>query len=263
MRDYRTLAISFITLMILLAGGTGHALVPAASAGSVADLNLDWSDSSNPNTTSFGTWSYRQGSSLLPEIPNWNSAGFTVPQPAWAPSNNAGDILPAEFKATSVPTGMDWQVGDIIVHTTDSANGDSNGPANFLWTSPNAGIATISGSVWEAATLAGRDNSWSLLVNGIVVSSGASIDGHDRADPFLFADGTGSSAALTQSVAAGSTVDLEITKTSGSTFGYYVGANFTITESAAVPEPSTLILGGLAVSAFALTAFARRRIRKA
>ncbi len=240
---------------------TLFSIIPAVRAGNVADLSADWSDSNNPNTATFGTWSYRQGSSLLPEVPNWTAngtVGFTVTQPAWAPSNTGGDFLPGEFKARSVPTGAgyDWQVGDVVVHTTDSGNGDSNGPANFLWTSPNMGTVNISGSVWEAATLSGRDNSWSLLVNGIVVSSGASIDGHDRANPFLFGDGTGGTAALTQNVAAGSTIDLQITKTT--TFGFFVGANFTITESSAVPEPSSLVLGGLAVSALAITALARR-----
>jgi hypothetical protein len=117
----------------------------------VADLNSDWSDANNPNAVTFGTWSYRQGLSLLPEVPNWNgngTVGFTATQPAWAPSNNAGDFLPAEFKARSVPAGVDWQVGDVVVHTTDLFNGPSSGVANFLWTSPNAGTVTISGSVW-------------------------------------------------------------------------------------------------------------------
>jgi len=97
-------------------------------------------------------------------------------------------------------------------------------------------------------------------VNGIVVSSGASIDPYDRANPFLFGDGTGGTAALTQNVTAGSTIDLQITETT--TLGYFVGANFTITEVATVPEPGSLILSGLAVSAFAMT-FLARRIRKA
>ncbi len=238
-------------------------VLPAARAGSVADLAADWSDSNNPNTASFGTWTYRQGSSPLPEVPNWNGAGtvgFTQTQPAWAPSNTAGDFLPGEFKARSVPNsaGVDWQVGDVVVHTTDPANGASNGPANFLWTSPNSGTVTISGDVWAAATLSGRNNAWSLLVNGVVVSSGTNIDGYDRSSPFLFSDGTGGTAALTQQVTAGSTIDLEITRTTS--LGYFVGANLTITESS-VPEPNGLILGGLAVSAFAIKALARR-IRK-
>jgi hypothetical protein len=245
----------------LLLSLTLFSIISAARAGNVADLNADWSDSNNPNSASFGTWSYRQGTSLLPEVSNWTANGtvpFTATQPAWAPSNNGGDFLPGEFKAKSVPTGTgyDWQVGDVVVHTTDLGNGDSNGPANFLWTSPNSGTVTISGSVWAAATLSGRDNSWSLLVNGVVVSSGASIDPFDRANPFLFSDGTGGTAALTQDVTAGSTIDLQLTKTT--TFGFFVGANFTITEAASVPEPSSLILSGLAVSVFAMTALARR-----
>ena len=75
-------------------------IIPAARAGNVADLSADWSNSNNPNTATFGTWSYRQGTSLLPEVPNWNgnnTTGFT--QPAWAPSNVGGDFLPAEFEA--------------------------------------------------------------------------------------------------------------------------------------------------------------------
>jgi hypothetical protein len=236
-------------------------VVPTASAASIADLAADWSDTSNPNPVAFGTWSYRQGSSLLPEVANWNGAntvGFTTTQPAWAPSNNAGDFLPGEFKARSVPSGVDWQVGDVVVHTTDTSNGDSNGPANFLWTSPITGTITISGDVWDARPLTGRDNSWSLLVNGTVVSSGASIDGTDRANPFLFSKGTGGTAALTEQVVAGSTIDLQITATTAA--GNFVGVSFTITGSA-VPEPSSGVLGILASSALAMTALARR-IRK-
>lgn len=230
-----------------------------AGAGSVADLAADWSNSSNPNTSSFGTWSYRQGSSLLSEVSNWNGAGsvgFTVPQPAWAPSDTSGDFLPAAFKALSVPTGpYDFQVGDVVVHTTDQANGDSNGPVNFLWTSPNAGTVTISGDVWAAATLAGRNNEWALLVNGVVVSSGTNIAAYDRANPFLFSDGSGGAAALTQHVIAGSAIELEIMKTT--TYGYFVGANLTITE-ASIPEPGSLTLAGAAFAAIAAAGAARR-----
>ena len=140
-------------LLLILAW---FSLVPAARAGSlVADLAADWSDSNNPNPVSFGTWSYLQGASFLPQVSNWNGAGtvaFTTTQPAWAPSNDAGDFLPAEFKARSVPTGADWQVGDVVVHTTDTVNGGSDGPANFLWTSPISGMVTISGSAWGCET---------------------------------------------------------------------------------------------------------------
>ncbi len=234
-------------------------LNPAARADLVADLANDWSDSHNSNTATFGTWSYRQGNSLLPEVSNFNFAGtgvFPTTQPAWAPSNNAGNFLPAEFKAQSVLTNSDFQVGDVVVHTTDGANGPNSGPANFLWTSPIAGTVTISGDVWAAAILAGRDNSWSLLVNGVVVSSGTDIASYSRANPFNFSNGTGGSAALVQTLGVGGTIELELTKTTD--FGYLVGANLTITASA-VPEPGSIALVGLGIACSGASAWRRRR----
>jgi hypothetical protein len=236
---------------------TLFSIISAARA-DVADLSADWSNSNNPNMATFGSWSYRDGTSLLPEVSNWNgdnTAGFT--QPAWAPSNNAGDFLPVELKAQSAVG--DWQVGDVVVHTTDGANGVGNGPANFLWTSPNSGTVTIAGGVWGGVVVSGRDNMWTLFVNGIAVSSGTDIDSYTRANPFLFSDGTGGSAALVQQVTAGSTIDLEITRTS--TLGSFVGASLTITEASAVPEPSSLVIGGLAATVLAMTALVRQ-IRK-
>jgi hypothetical protein len=60
---------------------------------------------------------------------------------------------------------------------------------------------------------------------------------------------------LTQNVFPGSTIALQITKTT--TDGFFVGANFTIT-AVTIPEPSSLVLGGLAASALAMTALVRR-----
>jgi hypothetical protein len=233
-----------------------------ARADLIADLANDWSDASNPNTATFGTWSYLQGSTPLPSVANFTfggTAGFPVTQPAWAPSNNPGDFLPAEFKARSVQAGVDYQVGDVVVHTTDPANGGSNGPADFRWTSPINGTVTITGDVWQAAVLAGRNNNWTLLVNGVAVTGGTGIDGHDRAAPFDFSAGTGGTAALTQAVSIGTTIDLQITRSTS--LGYLVGANLTIS---AVPEPGSLSLLGLgtATLAFAGRAVGRSRTRR-
>src|SRR5215472_7090920 len=89
-------------------------LVQSAGATVIADLSTDWSDSSNPNTGNpNGTWQYRQGTTILPSVPSWTAAG-TVPfvnQPAWAPSDTAGNFLPAEFKATAA-TALTFSPGN-------------------------------------------------------------------------------------------------------------------------------------------------------
>ena len=99
----------------------------------------------------------------MPEVPSFNAAntlGYT--QPAWASSNALGSFLPVEFKATQALNN--WQVGDVVVATTDPTNSLASGPANILWTSPTGGTVTISGSVWAANIISGRDDDWSLLV---------------------------------------------------------------------------------------------------
>jgi hypothetical protein len=225
----------------------------------IADLKNDWSDTNNSNTAAFGTWSYREGNSLLPSVSNVNFGGsvnFPAPQPAWAPGTGAGDFLPAEFKAQSVFAGADFQVGDVIAHSTDGPNGGANGPANFLWTSPINGTVTISGGVWEAVLSDQLDNSWSLLKNVNLISYGASIDGYTRANPFNFSFGTGALAALTQTVSVGDTIDLQITKNGN--LGYFVGANLTITAES-VPEPGSMILLGLGSACCGAGAWRRRK----
>ena len=247
------------TIWVLLAL-VWFSLGSAARAGLVANLAADWSNTNNPNSTTFGTWSYRAGTTLLPEVPNWNgnnTTGFT--QPAWAPSNTAGDYIPAEFKAqvrrpgpigrsaTLSCTRRTRRTGTRLARPTSSGPVQTRGPLPSRET------------YGRRQLLPAETMQWSLLVNGVVVSSGTNIDAYDRANPFLFSNGTGGAAVLTQHVTAGSTIDLQITRTTS--LGFFVGANLTITE-ASVPEPSSLVLGGLGIAVFAITA-AARRIRKA
>jgi len=89
-------------------------LVIVPMPASAYDLVSDWSNSENPN----GPWSYREGTTILPFDPSWTAGvSFPVVQPAYQPSNVAGNFLPAWFKATS--SGADWQTGDVVVDTND------------------------------------------------------------------------------------------------------------------------------------------------
>jgi hypothetical protein len=104
-----------------------------AQAQTTWDLASQWSNSKNPN----GVWSYNQGAVALQGVKNFNFAGtidFPKEQPAWAPSNQAGNFLPVWLKAKSTITGYDWDLGDVVMHSTDSTNGQHSGIANVAWT---------------------------------------------------------------------------------------------------------------------------------
>ena len=181
-----------IMFRIILTSGVSAAVfglallgnVPSAGA-TVYDLEAQWSGANNPN----GPWTYRQDLSALPLVADWPIPNGPT-QPAWAPSDFSGNFLPAWFKAVAAPndSGLDWQPGDIIVHTTDSSNGVGEGLANVLFTSPVASPVTISGDVWSAATDTGRANDWSLLVNGVAKASGllTGTTATDRTNPEKF-----------------------------------------------------------------------------
>lgn len=162
---------------------TGILLALAAPA-SAFDLKADWSDLANPN----GPWSYRVGGTILPHTDNWTAGTtFPVPQPAYLPVNAIGQFLPAWFQVVGDFPGFDTQVGDIVVHTNDSFNGNlAMGHANVLFTVPQAGTYHIFGNLWNASTLLvpsdfrPRPQDWRLLVNGVAKDSGVldAIPGH-------------------------------------------------------------------------------------
>jgi hypothetical protein len=145
--------------------------------------------------------------------------------------------------------------GDVVIHTTDPFNGVGEGTGNFLWTSPIDGTITISGDAFEARGLPGRDNAWSLVVNGVTVSSGNLIpgDGYDRLNPFLFSNGSGGVGVLTQNVTIGSTVELLLTDIGGTSGGGgdFVGVNLHLVGAVPVPVPepgSIALLVGMVVT---------------
>jgi hypothetical protein len=197
------------------------------------DLTADWSDTSNPN----GVWSYNEGVNPLPSTPLWQNV-----QPAWAYCCNGitGGFghVPAWVKVRSSSI-IDHQVGDVIVHSSDSGRGENFGPANTTWTSPADGVITISGSAWITRTT-DRSNQWTLYLNGNPLSSGQMLGGgpYDRDNQFNFSAGTGGAAAIMNiPVTAGDLVKLEVTKLS--TFGDFVGINLRITSSTCTPVDTT------------------------
>jgi hypothetical protein len=216
--------------LALLFAGLGQAVMSLPLGVSMAsattyDLAADWSDADNPN----GVWTYREGTDALPSVADWTPLTSPVVQPAWAPSTAGGNFLPAWFKSTANhPADLDILVGDVVVHSTDAFNGQSSGVANVIWTSPINGVIDISGAVWITRDI-GRGNTWTLLLNGVSLTSGTIFSGDpfNRADPFDFATGSGGPAVLNEiEVSPGDVIELRIEKTS--TFGDFVGINLTI-----------------------------------
>ena len=217
--------------------------LPTVSAAVINDLKTDWSDLANPN----GAWSYREGNNLLPHAADWQglSGDFTGVQPAWARAETGNTNLPSWMKIAS-PAGIpnDWQLGDIVTHTTDGFNGIGSGLSNVIWTSPLNGMIDVSGGTWMGRDI-GRGNHWDISLNGTLLTEGDifSGDSFDRSSPFNFAAGSGGPTVLSQiPVLTGDVLRLQFTKTSLP--GDYAGVNLTIS---AVPEPSTFVLAMVGV----------------
>ena len=248
--------------MTLVALAMTVAILPAGSSFASAatyDLEADWSDASNQN----GVWTYREGTDALPFVPDWTPLSAPSVQPAWAPSAAVGNFLPAWFKSTSDnPQGMDFLVGDVLVHTTDAINGPSSGVSNVIWTSPINGVIDESGAVWMVRDIA-RGNTWELLLNGLSLTSGAIADGDpfDRNNPFDFAAGSGGPSVVDDiAVTIGDVIELRIVKTSVA--GDIVGVKLAITPFVDMPIPGLTQWGLILMAALLATVvlWQRRRV---
>ena len=218
----------------------------------VYDLSSDWSNSNNPN----GPWSYNQGSTPLPSVPNFNfgNTGWasSCNQPAWAPSNATGGYLPAFLKVDACVTTTENTeyplanvvAGDVWVHTVDGSNGNpSLGPANVLFTLPasgGAGAYTISGSLWNSlsssTTSSSRPQDWSLFLNGVQVATGVLSGNVFRSQAQKF--------SVVENLNVGDQVKLQIVKDPAAPAGFIVSINLTISELS--PPAITAILPQLA-----------------
>jgi hypothetical protein len=198
-----------------------------AAVAETFDVAADWSDANNPN----GAWAYTEGDNPLPHVDWWERqlGGFPTAQPGWARSEDGNNRIPFWFKSAVTPTfSHDFQIGDVVVHTTDAANGVGNGAGTLTWTSPACGRIDILGVVWPARHI-GRSNRWTLLEAGVAVSSGDLLDPgpFSRANPMNLALGTGGSTVLANvPVAVGTVVALRIERLGG--FGDFVGVRLTI-----------------------------------
>jgi hypothetical protein len=201
--------------------------------GLVWDLQTGWSDTANPN----GVWTYRESTNALPHTASWcsNQNAYVGVQPAWA-YNGANNFLPGWLKA-SVPTTFtkDYQIGDVVVHSTDSYNGVGHGVANVVWTSPISGYVTIVGGVWLARDI-GRANYWELYYKNSLISTGYvySGDSYCRTNPFNFSAGSGGPSALIRlAVTNGDQIQLNLVK-KGALDADFVGVNLSIVQDVVV-----------------------------
>ncbi len=219
-------------------------ILPSAQSAATYNLAAGWSNAANPN----GVWSYNEGSNPLPFVSSWLPSFLGPGQQAWAASATGLGHIPVWFLSSITPPGgFDWQIGDVVVHSTDPASGGSAGPSNVTWTSPGDGQIDIGGSVWLGVDR-GRGNQWTILVNGIALTGGTLLSGdaYSRASPFFFSLGSGGSGALGNIlVSAGDVVMLRLDRNTA--FGEFTGVDLTVTFTSMaepIPEPASYPLVG-------------------
>lgn len=221
---------------------------PASAELVLGDLQQDWSFTSNPNTGTYGTWSFNQGNSPLSQVTGWV---FDPRLSGWGPAaNRGGDALPFWSKITSPDPPYDAPVGSVMLHTTDPFNGGGNGPANATWTTNYTGNVTISGDLWAPLPAPGRYNDYDLiLIHGpsqsVLASGTVLMDGsNSSSNPISFSIGS-------QHISAGDTVELLISEGPSSSAGFFTGAELKIsadTISTPVPSSLTMLAGAAAVA---------------
>jgi hypothetical protein len=222
-----------------------------------ANLSQDWSNSSNPNTGAYGTWSLNQGSTPLSFVNNW--AGTTDGLSGWGPSANVtGDFLPFWFQVSPSDGQGDGYGpnGTVIMHPTDFSNGGGNGTANASWSDPVVGSqsAFITGSFWATPTrtITSRLQDYELVLNPganqqiLIPWTQLNLALYTQSNPLQF--------SLTQSLTQGDVVDLLFQPDNGG-LGTALGLNLTIDVT---PEPPAYGLALFFLGAFGLWKFCRR-----
>jgi len=217
-----------LALAAFLVGSHAHANL-------VFDLADDFSLASNPN----GTWAYRAGTTVLtgqtspPSEIRWAVSSTNPPPPFWN-------------RTTISPVGAnDWQVGDVLGHSTNTPNEAALGLANVIWTAPEDGIIGITGRAWDAAHNAERNTDWSLTVDGVLVAElTTGVFGITRNDAAAqFSNNLLIGQTLEDIIIeAGDTIVFTLDAKGTTEAGHFVGTELTITY---IPEPASLALLGL------------------
>ncbi len=205
------------------------AVLPAHAA--VHDLATDWSFTENPN----GVWTYLGGETPFGStVSDWLGFGR-----AWTNGDTYESGLTPMLMRYDGVSGPAQQLealaGDIVTHTRDT---DASGNTDALvvrFVAPTAGVAQISGSLWDAQLNEDRDQLWQLLVDGVVQASGVVLgdgtEGRVNPDTFALSD---------ISLQSGDAVELRV-RADNDTIGGFVGMNLSVTVSP-VPEPGTWMM---------------------
>ncbi len=217
------------TQSLILSLEAASALLNPAASAAVHDLVADWSYEENPN----GAWSYNEREYPLPHVDWWQRTigGWSEAQPAWADSEDGNDRLPVWFKSSGKETefmgDLDWQEGDVVMHSWDPYNGAGNGEGNVTWACPGDGTIDIEGAIWLGREWRGND--WLLYLDDVELTHGRIEPGdeYSRENPMTFDLGSGGASVLQNvAVSAGDVLKLEVVKIT--IYGDFCGVKLTI-----------------------------------
>lgn len=204
----------------------------ASQASTTYDLATDFSDASNPN----GVWSYNQGGAPITQTAPTIYLGDRI---GWSYlAGLDGSVL--QWLTTDYVGLHDLKSGDITIHTLSRSLGGDTTFVGITWTSPSAGLYSISGNAWDAQFGCCRDANWTLSIGGLLVAeNNTGVNGLYRTDTAAqFNANLFPGMSLTSmNMTAGEQVTF-LTQTT-TLYGQYMGVNITVT---AVPIPSALWL---------------------
>jgi len=216
-------------------------LLPFSGASAVTyDVAADFSTVSNPN----GAWSYGSSTTLGGAFANFANAGVGV---FGDPNSNIGAWsmvtggAPVAFKNTSGATqvvsgSISLAAGQFALHP-----GSLGEFAIARWTASTAGGVLLS-ALFSGQDTVGTTTDVHVLLNGVSVFNGL-INGF----------GSLSSFASTLSVSSGSTIDFAVGYGSNATYWNDSTGLSASLSTTPIPEPSTLLLFGIALVGFAGT----------